>query len=80
MCVDIHMISFTISVCSAFAPIRSDVADNDAISEEIHNLQMFLGNPQQPHNLIIFHLKTDLQKVKNEAMSGVMWLWMVHVM
>ena len=24
---------------------------------------MFLSNPQQPHNLIVFHLKTDAQKI-----------------
>lgn len=24
---------------------------------------MFLGNPQHPHNLIIFHLKTDVHKI-----------------
>jgi hypothetical protein len=33
------------------------------ISEEIHHLQMFFGNPQHPKNLIIFHLKSDVQKI-----------------
>src|SRR5579872_3795829 len=48
----------------SFQPIRTELTDADAISEEIHNLQMFLGNPQQPHNLIMFHLKTDIHKIQ----------------
>ena len=37
--------------------------DADAISEEIHNLQMFLGNPQQQHPLILKHFTSDVQKI-----------------
>lgn len=47
----------------AFASIRGDLNDADVISEEIHNLQMFLGNPQHPHHLIIYHLKSDIHKI-----------------
>ena len=47
----------------AFTPIRGELADSDALSDEIHTLQMFLSNPQQAHNLIMSHLKTDIHKV-----------------
>lgn len=43
------------------------------MSEEIHSLQMFLANPQHPHNLILFHLKTDIHKIKGfEAVMGIL--------
>jgi cytoplasmic FMR1 interacting protein len=47
----------------AFTPIRGELADSDRLSDEIHTLQMFLSNPQQAHNLIMSHLKTDVHKV-----------------
>ncbi len=50
-------------VCSAFQSIRAELENADAIFGDINNLQMFLGNPKQPHNLIMAHLKEDLQKV-----------------
>lgn len=53
--------------CSAFTPIRGELSEADRISEEIHNLQMFLGNPQQPHNFIVHHLKTDLAKLSEKG-------------
>ena len=48
---------------SAFTSIRTELNDSDVISEEIHTLQMFFGNPQHPKNLIIFHLKTDIHRI-----------------
>jgi cytoplasmic FMR1 interacting protein len=47
----------------AFTPIRGELPESDALSDEIHTLQMFLSNPQQAHNLILSHLKTDIHKV-----------------
>jgi hypothetical protein len=47
----------------SFTSIRADLRESDAISDENHNLQMFLGNPQHPHNLILFNLKEQVQKL-----------------
>ena len=49
----------------SFTPIRSTLADAESLSTEIHFLQLFLSNPQCSHNLILFHLKTDVQQIAN---------------
>jgi cytoplasmic FMR1 interacting protein len=46
----------------AFTPIRSELADSDALNDEIHSLQMFLSNPQQAHNLILSNLRTEVRR------------------
>ena len=46
-----------------FTSIRGELADSDALSDEIHTLQMFLSSPSQAHNLILAHLKADIHKV-----------------
>jgi len=45
----------------SFTPIHQTIENSDPIAEEIHNLQLFLGNPQQPHNLIMSNLKNEIQ-------------------
>jgi cytoplasmic FMR1 interacting protein len=62
----------------AFNSIKSELSDSEMLNEEIHKLQMFLSNPQQPHNLIMFHLKTDIQKVSNYDL--VLTLMLNHCM
>ena len=47
----------------AFTPIKAGLSDSELLSDEIHQLQMFLSFPASPHNLLYFHLKTDLQKL-----------------
>lgn len=47
----------------SFANIRNDIEDSDTIADNVHNLQMFLGNPQQPHDLILSSLRSEVQKV-----------------
>jgi len=51
----------------SFTPIHQSIENSDPIAEEIHNLQLFLGNPQQPHNLIMSNLKNE---VHNSFKSG----------
>jgi cytoplasmic FMR1 interacting protein len=47
----------------AFQLVRNELPDAEEISAEVHNLQMFLGNPQHPKSLIFHNLKTELQKI-----------------
>ena len=47
----------------AFTPIKATLTDSELLSDEIHQLQMFLSYPASPHNLLYFHLKTDIQKL-----------------
>lgn len=47
----------------AFSAIRGDMDTADIISEEIQNLQMFLCNPEKPHDFIIWRVKTELFKI-----------------
>jgi cytoplasmic FMR1 interacting protein len=62
----------------AFAPIRGELADSDALSDEIHTLQMFLSNPQQAHNLIMSRLKQEVYKVP--GFEVVLSLLIAHAM
>lgn len=48
----------------SFSRLRAEIANHEAISQEIHELQMFLGNPAQPRDLIMFNLKQALQSVE----------------
>ena len=47
----------------SFSSIRGEMPNADQISEEIQNLQMFLCNPEKPHDYIIWRLKTELFKI-----------------
>ena len=47
----------------AFTPIKATLTDSELLSDEIHQLQMFLSYPASPHNLLYYHLKTDVQKL-----------------
>ena len=60
-----------VCVCSkrAFTPIKATLTDSELLSDEIHQLQMFLSFPASPHNLLYFHLKTDLQKLPSHDVT-----------
>ena len=47
----------------AFTPIRAALSDSESLSEEIHQLQMFLSFPSSPHNLIYYRLREELQRL-----------------
>ncbi|GMI36528.1 hypothetical protein TrRE_jg10260 [Triparma retinervis] len=49
----------------AFGSIRSDLPDGDALSEEIHALQLFLGNPEHPKQLLFYNLRDALKRIPN---------------
>ena len=53
----------------AFTPIKATLSDSDLLSDEIHQLQMFLSFPSSPHNLLYFHLKTDIQKLPSHDLT-----------
>ena len=53
----------------AFTPIKTTLTDSDLLSDEIHQLQMFLSFPASPHNLLYYHLKTDLQKLPSHDVT-----------
>ncbi|GMH87256.1 hypothetical protein TL16_g10797, partial [Triparma laevis f. inornata] len=47
----------------AFGSIRSTREDGDALSEEIHALQLFLGNPAHPKQLLFYNLRDALKRI-----------------
>ena len=47
----------------AFGSIRADLPDGDALSEEIHALQLFLGNPAHPKQLLFYNLRDALKRI-----------------
>eukprot|EP00520_Triparma_pacifica_P016970 CAMPEP_0118647642 /NCGR_PEP_ID=MMETSP0785-20121206/8721_1 /TAXON_ID=91992 /ORGANISM="Bolidomonas pacifica, Strain CCMP 1866" /LENGTH=1553 /DNA_ID=CAMNT_0006539761 /DNA_START=145 /DNA_END=4803 /DNA_ORIENTATION=+ len=47
----------------AFGSIRSDLSDGDALSDEIHDLQLFLGNPAHPKQLLFYNLRDNLKRI-----------------
>ncbi|GMH96491.1 hypothetical protein TrVE_jg14429 [Triparma verrucosa] len=47
----------------AFGSIRSMREDGDALSDEIHDLQLFLGNPAHPKQLLFYNLRDALKRI-----------------
>ena len=47
----------------AFGSIRSSLPDGDAVSDDIHALQLFLGNPAHPKQLLMHNLRDALKKI-----------------
>jgi cytoplasmic FMR1 interacting protein len=51
----------------SFQHVRKEMPEDEAdqISAEVHNLQMFLGNPAHPKSLIFHNLKTAVKRIPN---------------
>jgi cytoplasmic FMR1 interacting protein len=46
----------------SFASIRGDLENADEIGAGVHELQMFLSNPAQAHNLLMHNVRTEVHK------------------
>lgn len=62
-------VSFS-SNCRAFASIRSDLPNAENISNDIQNIQLFLGNPTKPHNFILWKLQTEGDREREREEKG----------
>eukprot|EP00475_Leptophrys_vorax_P029552 TRINITY_DN4350_c0_g1_i1.p1 TRINITY_DN4350_c0_g1~~TRINITY_DN4350_c0_g1_i1.p1 ORF type:complete len:1230 (+),score=372.45 TRINITY_DN4350_c0_g1_i1:848-4537(+) len=47
----------------AFATVRAQIQEAERLNQGINDLQMFLGNPKHPYDLILFNLKNEIHKV-----------------